>query len=132
MWFLQLSSLTHLLVELHARSHLSSTHKMALPVRLFVFIQTNVIMQHIVAGAPENDYGAVSGEIVQFNVGDTSRTHTIIINDDMMCENDPSDFFFSNIALDSGVQPIFVIHPQAIVTVNDDEEPECRKPWFTS
>ena len=90
-----------------------------------------IIMQHIVAGAPDNDYNAVIGEIVQFNVGDTFQTHRIIINDDMMCENDPNEFFFSNIALDSGVQPIFVIQPQATVTINDDAEPECRKPCFT-
>ena len=88
-------------------------------------------MQHIVAGAPDNDYNAVIGEIVQFNVGDTFQTHRIMINDDMMCENDPNEFFFSNIALDSGVQPIFVIQPQATVTINDDAEPECRKPCFT-
>jgi hypothetical protein len=78
-----------------------------------------------IAGAPDNDYNAVIGEIVQFNVGDTFQTHRIIINDDMMCENDPNQFFFSNIALDSGVQPIFVIQPQATVTINDDAEPEC-------
>ncbi|CAI8013544.1 hypothetical protein GBAR_LOCUS8570 [Geodia barretti] len=80
------------------------------------------------ASALDNDYNAVSGEIVQFNVGDTFQTHRIIINHDMMCENDPNEFFFSNIALDSGVQPIFVIQPQATVTINDDAEPECRLP----
>ena len=66
-----------------------------------------------VAALPDNDYQAVSGEIVQFNVGDTYRTHTIIINDDDECENNPNEFFFSNIALNSGVQPIHVINPQA-------------------
>ena len=80
-----------------------------------------------VASAPDNDYEAVSGEIVQFNVGDTYRIHTIIINDDDECENDPNEFFFSNIALNSGVQPIHVINPQATVTIDDSREAECRE-----
>ena len=80
-----------------------------------------------VAGAPDNDYEAVSGEIVQFNVGDTYRIHTIIINDDDECENDPNEFFFSNIALNHGVQPIHVINPQATVTIEDSREAECRE-----
>ena len=70
---------------------------------------------------------AVSNQLIQFNIGDTMQIHTIIINDDMMCENSPNEFFFSNIVLDSGVQPIFVIRPQATVTINDEAEPECRK-----
>ena len=80
-----------------------------------------------VAALPDNDYQAVSGEIVQFNVGDTYRTHTIIINDDDECENNPNEFFFSNIALNSGVQPIHVINPQATVTIDDSRESECRE-----
>ena len=78
-------------------------------------------------GAPDNDYEAVSGEIVQFNVGDTYRIHTIIINDYDECENDPNEFFFSNIALNHGVQPIHVINPQATVTIDDSREAECRE-----
>ena len=70
------------------------------------------------------DYDAVNGDIVQFAVGDTFHTHTIIINDDNVCEH---EFFISNIALDTGVQPIRVIQPQATVTINDAAEPECRK-----
>ena len=85
-------------------------------------------MKHTaVAGAPDMDYDAVSGEIVQFAVGDTFQTHTIIINDDDVCENDPNEFFFSNIALDTGVEPIFVIPPQATVTIDDAAEAECCK-----
>ena len=48
----------------------------------------------------------MSGEIVQFNVGDTHQTHTIIINDDIDCEDDSNENFFSVIALNDGVQPI--------------------------
>ena len=73
------------------------------------------------------DYDAVNGEIVQFAVGDTFQTHTIIINDDNVCENEPNEFFFSNIALGTGVLPIRVIQPQATVTIDDAAEPECRK-----
>ena len=82
-------------------------------------------MKHTaVAGAPDMDYDAVNGEIVQFAMGDSFQTHTIIINDDDVCEN---EFFFSNISLDTGVEPIFVVQPQATVTIDDAAEPECRK-----
>ena len=70
------------------------------------------------------DYNAVNGEIVQFPIGDTFQIHTIIINHDDVCKN---EFFISNIALDTGVQPIFVIQPQATVRIDDTVEPECRK-----
>ena len=82
-------------------------------------------MEHsAVVGAPDMDYDAVNGEIVQFAVGDTFQTHTIIINDDDVCENDPNEYF---IALVIGVQPIFVIQPQATVTIDDAAESECCK-----
>ena len=77
-----------------------------------------------VSGAPDNDYKAVTGEIVQFNVGDTYQTHTIIINDDIDCEDDS---FFSVIALNDGVQPINVINPRATITIDDSDEVECSK-----
>ena len=70
---------------------------------------------------------AVNGQIVQFNVGDTFQTHTIIINNDMDCEDMPNEEFFSNIALNSGVQPINVINPQATVTIDDSGEAECSE-----
>ena len=77
-----------------------------------------------VAGAPDMDYDAVNGEIVQFAMGDTFQTHTIIINDDDVCEHDTNEYF---IALVIGVQPILVIQPQATVTIDDAAEQECRK-----
>ena len=80
-----------------------------------------------VSGAPHSDYNSVSGEIVQFNVGDTYQTHTIIINDDIDCEDDSNENFFSVIALNDGVQPINVINPRATVTIDDSEEVECSK-----
>ena len=69
----------------------------------------------------------MSGEILQFNVGDTFQTHTIIINNDMDCEDSPNEEFFSNIALDSRVQPINLINPQATVTTDDSGEAECSE-----
>ena len=44
---------------------------------------------------------SVNGEIIQFNTGDTTKTHTIFIEQDQICE---TEFFFSNIVLDSGIQ----------------------------
>ena len=94
----------------------------------FFWKKKHLLMKHTaVAGAPEMDYDAVNGEIVQFAMGDTFQTHTIIITDDDVCENEPNELLFSNIALDTGVEPIFVIQPQATVTIDDAAEPECRK-----
>ena len=67
---------------------------------------------------------SVSGEIIQFNTGDTTKTHTIFIEQDQLCE---TEFFFSNIVLDSGVKPIQVIRPQATITILHTSEPECGK-----
>ena len=75
------------------------------------------------------DYGGVIGQLIQFNTGDTNHTHTIIRQDDI-CETDPDEFFFSNIILVSGTQPIDVIHPQATVIIDDSLEPECGKLWI--
>ena len=69
----------------------------------------------------------MAGEIVQFNAGDMTRTHTIIINDDNICEENPNENFFSNIALDSGIPDITVTVPRAMVTIDDSGEVECGK-----
>ena len=58
----------------------------------------------------------MSGEIVQFNVGDTYT-----INDDIDFEDHSNENFFSVIALNDGVQPINTI------TIDDSEEVECSK-----
>ena len=82
------------------------------------------IQCHIVA---PDDYEAVAGSVIQFNVGDVRVTYTIRINQDQICETDPDEFFFSNIALNSGVQPIFVIQPTTEITIDDSAEAECSK-----
>ena len=69
----------------------------------------------------------MAGEIVQFNTGDVTKNHTIIINDDNECEKDPNENFFSNISLDSGIPDITVTVPRAMVTITDTAQPECGK-----
>ena len=75
----------------------------------------------------DNDYVPVSGQIIQFNRGDVTQTHTITINDDDLCEKDPNENFFLNIVLASGIPDINVTVPRATVTINDTAEPECGK-----
>ena len=75
----------------------------------------------------DKDYVPVSGQIIQFNRGDVSQTHTITINDDDLCENDPNENFFSNIDLASGIADIDVTLPRATVTIDDTTEPDCGK-----
>ena len=72
----------------------------------------------------------MAGEIIQFNAGDVTQTHTITINDDDECEKDPNENFFSNITLDSGIPDIAVTVPQATVTINDTAEQECGKKFI--
>ena len=69
----------------------------------------------------------MTGDIVQFNTGDVTKTHTIIINDDEECEKDPSENFLSNIALENSIPGIAVTVPRAMVTIDDTAEPECGK-----
>ena len=76
-----------------------------------------------VAGA---DYVAVAGEQLVFNVGDTRVCHTIDILQDNICENDPNEFFLSDLAYVSGVQPITIYPPTAQVIIDDSAEPECK------
>ena len=74
-----------------------------------------------------NDYIPVSGQIIQFNRGDVTQTHTVTISDDDLCEKDPNENFFSSIDLTSGIPDITVTVPQATVTIDDTAEPECGK-----
>ena len=87
---------------------------------------------HNVTAVSPVDYGGVSGQIIQFNTGDVNQIHRINITQDEDCEIDPIELFFSNIVLDSGVQPIEVIRPLATVFINDTLEPECGKSHLTS
>lgn len=60
-----------------------------------------------------------------FNVGDSFQTHTEIINDDYICKNEPSELFYSTVGVNGGMQQIFVIRLQAIITIDDLGEQEC-------
>ena len=75
----------------------------------------------------DGDYEQVAGLIIEFNRGDTNKTHTITIYDDEECEKDPNEDFFSLIALDTGVPVISVTQPLATITIDDTAEPECGK-----
>ena len=102
---------------------------MALQVRsqLQAKLISRVFLPTSNAAVADGDYVPMAGEIVQFNAGDITRTHTIIINDDDECGKDPNENFFSNIALDSGIPEITVTVPRAMVTIDDTAEPECGK-----
>ena len=75
------------------------------------------------SGANE-DYIAVSGETIQF----TMKTHTITIKQDMMCEDNSTEFFYSSLSLDSSeYHQIRLSQAQVSVNINDSEESECSK-----
>ena len=68
------------------------------------------------------DYNPVNQSIL-FDVGETSKTHTIFINDDTICEGDED--FSSAIHTVVGQQPISVTIPVATITILDSMEEEC-------
>ena len=68
----------------------------------------------------------MNNQTIQFNKGDVTQTHRIIINDDNTeCENNPNEKFLSNIALDRDIPEIYITVPQAIVTIDDTLEGDC-------
>ena len=68
-----------------------------------------------------DDYVAITGQIIQFNVGDTSHTLTLSIVNDGKCETQTENFFVS-IALVSSTGSITISPSQARVFI---DEPEC-------
>ena len=96
-------------------------------MELQVRYDLNILRNDYVSVESSHDYVALNGENIQFNTGDTSHTHTITITQDQFCEDDPNEYFISNIVLVSGVQPIQMIQPQANITINDSLEQECGK-----
>ena len=73
------------------------------------------------------DYNAVANQLLVFNLGDVRVTHTITINQDVDCEENMIEVFFSNLTLEGSMPTISVIHPHALVTIDDTLEPECSK-----
>ena len=115
-------------MELHDLSLLLSTMKMELQVCYnFATIEESPLYLYLYTAVVNNDYVPVSGQIIQFNRGDVTQTHTITINDDDECERDQNESLFSNISLDSSIPDITVTLPQATVTIDDTAEPECGK-----
>ena len=69
---------------------------------------------------------AVAGEELAFNRGGTQVCHTIDIMDDIICESDPNEHFFSDLVFVSGEQPINIAPMMAQVIIDDTTEPECK------
>ena len=70
----------------------------------------------------------MNDQIIRFNTGDVTQTHRIIINDDNIeCEDNPNENIFSNIALHSDIPDISVTVSQAVVTIDDSLEGDCRE-----
>ena len=116
-------------MELHDHSLSLSALKIALQVYAYNILYTILSLYHnfFTRAVAPGDYGAVTNEIITFTTGQMRATHTIIINQDDECEDDPNENFFSNISLNSGTLPISVIRPRAEVIIDDTNEPECRK-----
>ena len=70
------------------------------------------------------DFGGVSDQIIQFDVGDTGNGFTISIANDELCET-PNESFFVSITLTSRTPPTTVSPSRAQVIINDMNEPEC-------
>ena len=64
--------------------------------------------------AESGDYGSVANELIQFDVGDTSRTHTVTIVDDTIPEDDET--FQSTLSLSRG-SDVTVSVPTATVKI---------------
>ena len=78
-------------------------------------------------GYSDGDYDAVSDQIIQFNVGDRIQTHTIVINDDSLCENETETLFSTISVGDSTEQFVHITQPQAAIVIDDSEEAECGR-----
>ena len=55
------------------------------------------------------------------------KTHTITINQDMICE-ESTEFFYSSLSLDTSVyDQVSLSLPQVRVNIDESEEAECSK-----
>ena len=62
-----------------------------------------------------------------FNIGDMNQNYTITILDDLECEINPNERFFSDLVYVSGDMPIDIDPNRAMVEINDFNERECGK-----
>lgn len=81
---------------------------------------------YMISGSGD-DYEAVVGEVVHFKVGERFKTHTITINNDIICEDPTIESFFSKIALSAGSQLVSLVNSITTVTIDDSNEAECCK-----
>ena len=71
------------------------------------------------------DYVAVIRMPLNFPRGTERVCHTITILQDNDCELLPENYFFSDLALESGTLDILIDPPTAQVVIDDRAEPEC-------
>ena len=69
---------------------------------------------------------SVRNQSVHFNTGDSIIFHTIHLNQDRICEDEPNEYFLSTLSLASGVHPINISRPTAQVVIDDSTETCCR------
>ena len=67
----------------------------------------------------------ITSEVLDFTIGQTEACHDVNITDDDICEKDSNDFFFYDLILGRGEQPINVDPEQIHVFIDDSNEPEC-------
>lgn len=83
--------------------------------------------QYLITTVAGSDYVAVAGEELVFNRSNIRVCHVIGILDDSICEDDPNENFFLDLAFISGMQPIRIEPGTAEVIIDDAEERECGK-----
>ena len=101
---------------------------MALQV-LCIYIPYHVLNVSYQLIESATDYGAISGQMVQFNTGDSSQSLTISIVNDMICET-PNENFYVNIALVNSTGRTTLSSSRARVTIGDQNEAECSEYFF--
>ena len=73
----------------------------------------------------------VSGLVLYFEEGKQNISHTIYIKQDHICEmsSDPEDdeLFQSVILSASGPGTVDIFNPTALISIEDQSEPECGK-----
>ena len=78
------------------------------------------------------DYVAVVGEPLVFDLGVDRVCHNVTIIQDDDCENLllTGQIFSSTLRYETGIMPIEITVPTATVTIDDNNEPECGKIWY--
>lgn len=79
------------------------------------------------AVSPSDYILSMSNVGLEFVVGQTRVCYFIYIVHDDICENEPNEFFYSNLVVVGGKGPIFVFRSQTEINIDDTSEPECGK-----